>query len=294
MRWLAPLIALAGCNQAFGLDDTRLVDAAPVFFDAPPQPPPGCPAIGTPIVFGHGYTQAVAQNCRQFMPSFSSQLTLAVCTTDGLDYLIHEGRLDHGMVPAKFDVDCVVNRCYQIRTTPEGSDAFLSWFDMQASVAHFDRFHRGPDGRWANVGPFTVPFGGLSSDDWSQPSRGPERHMIVFVPLAKPVRELVATEPYETWTEIAQYNYSEFGVTTFFAPRLSPDGLRMVINGFPMGGTEYEIMQSERPTINDRFGVAKKIEGVPKVEEAVLSEDCDRMYFHGLESIFYVTRTREP
>src|SRR5687768_13963015 len=104
MRWLALVLALSGCNQAFGLDDTRLVDAGVTFFDAPPEPPPGCPPIGTPISFAPGFTQALAQNCRQFMPSFSAQSAVAVCTTTGLDFLIQEGRLDDGMVPAAFDV----------------------------------------------------------------------------------------------------------------------------------------------------------------------------------------------
>ena len=52
-------------------------------------------------------------------------------------------------------------------------------------------------------------------------------------------------------------------------------------------------MVAERATLADRFGPAVPIAGVPAdVEDAVMSDDCDRLYFFGLDSVFYQKRVR--
>lgn len=294
MRTLALLLALSGCNQAFSIEKTQLVDAAPVFFDAPPEPPPGCPAIGTPLVFAPGLTQAVAQNCQRYLPSFAPQSAVAFCSANGDRESLYEGRLDGAMFPAKLDVPCAPpNRCFEIRTTPEGSDAFFVWFEDATVSYHYDRLQRGADRTFRRVGPFTSPGqDSMNDDNWSQPTRGPERHMIVIGVIFPPIREIVATEPYDTWTEVAQYKFSDFNLLGLHAPRLSPDGLRLIVSGFPMNGTHDQTMIAERATITDRFGPAVPVAGVPPAEDAVLSDDCDRMYFFGLDSVFYQKRVR--
>src|SRR5262245_22699092 len=145
MRRLALVVALSGCNQAFSLDDTRLVDAGHPFFDAPDAPPPTCPPAGTQLTFKPGLTQAVRQSCQQYIPSFTPGSATAMCS-DGKNPGFYYGRLDDGMLPMEMDISCAPpNTCYELRTVPEGSDAFIAW--QGTTVANrFNRLRRDEEG----------------------------------------------------------------------------------------------------------------------------------------------------
>ncbi|HTL34686.1 MAG TPA: hypothetical protein VL326_16270 [Kofleriaceae bacterium] len=296
MKRLALLLALAhlsGCNQVFGLDDTRLVDASHPFFDAPPEPPPGCPPAGTQLVFAAGLTQVVFQNCRQYIPSFTPGSAIAMCEEDNGSFSY--GRVDNGLLPAEFDVPCaqLPNSCYQIRSMPEGSDALLSWFEDATLSTKLTRLRRDAEGKWHSIGAFTAPFASsFLNDDWSQPTRGPERRLIVNAPISNPVRELKATEPYDTWVEVDRYTMAQLGTLSMTSPRLTADGLHLVFKGQPPSAPMQQLMIADRASITDRFNPAMTVPGIPLVDDAVLSDDCERLYFYGLESIFYQKRMR--
>lgn len=56
------VLVLAGCNAVFGIKDTRQYDAA--YFDAPPDAPFACPALGGPApTFSPVLHQDVIQDC---------------------------------------------------------------------------------------------------------------------------------------------------------------------------------------------------------------------------------------
>jgi len=55
------------------------------------------------------------------------------------------------------------------------------------------------------------------------------------------------------------------------------------------GCNQVLVMYSSRPTIQDRFGIAQPLEGVPLTLDH-LNDDCSRVYFSGLESVFFVQR----
>ena len=67
---------------------------------------------------------------------------------------------------------------------------------------------------------------------------------------------------------------------------MATDGLRIVFYARALDQAFY-VMYSDRPTIDDRFRPADQITGVPNVADPFLTEDCARIYFSGLGSVFY-------
>ena len=80
----------------------------------------------------------------------------------------------------------------------------------------------------------------------SQPSAAPSRHML-FVDAINTLEELV-DDGTDTWTVIATYDARALGgVATPATPSLSGDGLRMVLTGYPSGGSISCAVRGARP-----------------------------------------------
>ena len=75
---------------------------------------------------------------------------------------------------------------------------------------------------------------------------------------------------------------------------MTTDGLRMVFGGLQLGGSGQAVFYADRGSLDARFGTASVLDGVPAtVTDAYLSEDCERIYFSGLQSIFYEQRAQD-
>jgi len=78
------------------------------------------------------------------------------------------------------------------------------------------------------------------------------------------------------------------------APNLSPDGLRLVFSATVMvsQSSVTGVMYASRDSVTTPFTYGEMVflQGPPaEAETPFLTEDCSRVYFSGLESVFYVT-----
>jgi hypothetical protein len=93
----------------------------------------------------------------------------------------------------------------------------------------------------------------------------------------------------DTWTAGATYAPADFGLGQVVSFQLAPDGLRAIIYGVMPPMMTAQMFYVDRPTLGARFGVAHTIE-LPLVLDAFMTADCTRVYFSGLDRIFYVDR----
>ena len=76
-------------------------------------------------------------------------------------------------------------------------------------------------------------------------------------------------------------------VTVTGMPNLSPDGLRLVLGSTTQ---QSKVMYSDRPSVDMRFRQAVPLMDIPDVPDPFLTEDCARVYFSGIGSVFYAQR----
>ncbi|MDB4958240.1 MAG: hypothetical protein JWO36_5809 [Myxococcales bacterium] len=92
------------------------------------------------------------------------------------------------------------------------------------------------------------------------------------------------------WTDIP-HAFSELGVTSAntFGSELSPDGLRLVLVAAPAGGGT-RMLYADRPSPGAPFSKVQPIEDLQYLANGFMTEDCGRVYFTTLSSVFYVPR----
>lgn len=280
MRRALFAFVLAGCNSLFDLQPTDLVeyqriDAAPL--DAPPM----CPPSGTPLAFSKYVTQAFSQPIRDYTFSTSSQLAIAQCQQP---YEVCEGRLGEPLSKAPgFDAppDWEVG---EPRLSAAGDVALVKLTRLSVSGTKFTLYARGADGRWMLASDTNLP--NQFSGSVSQPTRGPDRHVIVVD--GSGVTEWVLTD---IWRLGATYTNAQLGVASFIYPRISGDGLRMTAYGQLAAQPAYRTLYFDRASISAPWNPAQALTGAPSnINDAVLSDDCSRLYFTALNSVFFVPR----
>src|SRR5262245_28791706 len=137
MRWLTAALLLAGCNQVFGLPETKLQNTV----DAPFQ----CPAIGTPPEFSDVLRQLDIGNCYDYHPRSESGTAVAMCYVNGLAD-IHYGPIDGTLEIARgLESEDQVKLFARPRLLPNG-DMLVYWNDY--SLEGIARYHREVDGAW--------------------------------------------------------------------------------------------------------------------------------------------------
>jgi hypothetical protein len=272
------IMLVTGCNQVYGLDSTRLFDA-PYRVDARPDALPGCPAVGTELRFTGALTQVVRQPCTQYNVSLPSQLAVAQCPVGGAVFQSWEGRIDDSL--GQLAVDTPPNTVLtHARLTPEGDELYFRAFAN--GVYSLIAFTRGPTGRWENPRPLPLatpnPF--LSA----AVTRGPDRRVVRFEPSDQAFHEYAHVGA-GTWQAVATYRMADFGLQTFYSSSVTGDGLRLVIVAAPMSNV-IDIFYAERAAISDPFTTVKRIPGMSGFTEGVMTEDCSRVYFSALGSVF--------
>jgi hypothetical protein len=296
---------VCGCNQAFDLKPTKLVDAPPaVEVDA--APPPACPALGTVPRFSDDLRQIPPRQCDAYAVS-DNKMAMAICA----------GTIMRGPADGDLSETITMDMTYAYdapRLAPDGNHVFISHSDLNTFETTFVDFALAGTSL-APVGEYVAPHdttGYGETFDISTPSRGPDRH-IVYSDFNNTMQiwELVeiADRGGTEFTEVARYPLSELGsLTTFARPALSPDGLRVIFlnmeksfNGGPMpygsldlgggglcGYLSSVLMYADRASTADHFRMAQVIDTIPdQIDWPYMTEDCGRIYVSALNRIFY-------
>jgi hypothetical protein len=286
MKRIAWILALAGCNQFFELEDTRHVDAAPVFFDATPDAAPVCPDPSEIPKFDRELHQAVYvdADCAWYQTS-AVGLALAVCDTRKTTSPIREASVGPitEMSIASGNIGAV-GSVYNIALAPEGNEVFIARYD-NALGAGIWRYQRDATGAWTKMEKLPVTFS--AGQLVSSVTRGPRRHMLVLES-NQAIREWAIDEG-GVWRDVGTYTATNLYANAVFGMNLSADGRRLVMQATNI---QYDIvmMYTHRASIDDRFGPAMTLVDAPGARDAFFTEDCDRMYFSGLGAVFYVRR----
>lgn len=280
MRRAALVVVLAGCNQVFDLNETVHVDAARI--DAVPDAAVTCPPTGTAPRFSTQLTQAIAQTCNEYVFSSTTQMALATCYSDQKAG-VFEGRLDEEMVPARGFAPPANFQIERVRLAPDGDFAFTRLASFTLGTYRIGTYQRAPDGTWLQGADLqmTATYGTMLA----AMTRGSPRHGLRFDSDAYVFEEEVE-EVNGSWTLVGTYHAADLGVAAFITPYLSPDGLRLVFWGTDAAAVPH-VYYADRPDVMSRFGPAAALE-VPVVYDPFLSEDCKRLYFTSLDSVFYI------
>jgi hypothetical protein len=271
------LLAVAGCNQVFGLQPTRLVDAA--YYDAKPAQ---CPAIGTVPTFSRTDI-FYSPNCLSYFPA-EAGVGLADCSP------VLQGPPDSAtLTPA------TVPSIYYVhpRPAPEGDRAIFA--HVSSSTLRPDEIdlltYNGQ--AWGN--PTKMPIDATAVDDVGAPSRSTGgAHVVATAANGTMFLEYVASGG--TWTQLPAILPTALGLagSSYVGDAsLTPDGRRMVFFCQQTQGELAALYYADRASIGDAFGMASKIAVdavVGAIDHPYLSEDCGRLYFTDSSTIFVATQ----
>jgi hypothetical protein len=265
-------VLLGGCNPLLGLDPTHAIDAA--YFDAPPDAPYGCPSTGTLPRFSRQFRQAVLQDCTQYSLSLRAGTALARCADN-----YYEGQVDGALTLALGLQSTGAITIRQARLGPDGDVAIVS-FDESATRKH--TFAHRTGAAWV-LDPIPVDSAGRFLVI-STPTRGPAVHLVGLTPTG--MHELVQL-PDQSWRDAATYSNASLHLSGLGGDylNLSPDGLRLVYLGASFDGAG--LLYSDRATLADAFGPFRPLEPVEFVGNAQLTEDCERLYFSALGTVWF-------
>lgn len=281
------LIAIAACNPVFGLEPTKLVDAA--YFDSPIDAPPRCPTTGGAPAFKDVFHQLDATGCTSYTQS-DAGFAMVACGPPMMPKRPAKGGLDGPFRPLTYPLPPTTGTL-DVRLAPEGDLALVRLQGFLPTLTYYDVVVPDATGeQWTTIGSIPTTTSATNIPQISTPSRGPVRHVIrVGNAQSSPymLDELVGDGA--SWTVRDTYEFAPaLGVSWIPAPMsLSPDGLRLVFLG--VSATGPVTMYAERPSIDSRFGAAQPIASVPTgLEAPFLTSDCARLYFTVVDRVFYV------
>lgn len=278
MRGVALLVLACACDQVFGIQHTHSNDAP--FFDAPTDAPFACPMLGTTPMYSPYVHLVSADDCFEYTPSFTSGRVVASgCNDSG--YPIYEGPFEGPLEPA-IPAEAATVELTHPRLTPDGTQMYV-WRDVANVPSNILAFTRASDGTWQTTSAPGFPIDATPSNI----IRGPSDDRMLLVPSAG--SELDEwSDAGGTWHQLAVHPVSELGVTFVSASSLSSDGLRLIVLADSSFGFSMSVY-SDRMNIDGPFRAAELLTGVPTDEhDAVISDDCARIYLSGLGALFYV------
>jgi hypothetical protein len=267
MRWAA-LLGLWGCNQIYGLDKTRL---------PPPDGPYACPELGAAApTFSRTIYQAFTQPSSSY--HFNPTGTLAVASAFDA---IYTGRFGE---PLTLRPEIVAPSGYFFfdpHPSADGERLYIqSRFEplvgaLGAGIAVYEQ----SSGTWRYVE--DLPAIVSSKGSPSTVFNGPAGDRIIFTNVS-------TLEEYEhiggQWIlQGAVHDRAAIQIDSFVQMAVTSDGLRAVYRG----GENTRMMYTDRPNLGAWFRTPEPLAGVPKVLDAQLTDDCARIYYSGLGSVFY-------
>jgi hypothetical protein len=282
MRW-GLLVALSGCNQIFGLQETKLIDAAGAGVDAPFE----CPPIGMTPKYTGTLQLWLNRNCNGYTISERGRAA-AYCRDSGYAEL---GAVGDALsvapgLPRYGDNDMLWD---QARLAPE-NDEIMFRRDLAVANPPPDAvqiwIYREVAGTWTHTS--TFPVTGQYNLSVSTTSRGPDRRLMMLEDAAKALRELGNTGA--GWVDLQRvYSLADLGgFDSIYGAMLSYDGRRMTFWGVKQGpGTGF--YYTDRSSLADRFRVATLLEGLPADtnSDLYMTDDCGRAYVSRGNAMYY-------
>jgi hypothetical protein len=262
MRAALLVVALASCNRVFGLTRTEL---------PPPDAPPSCPALGTLPQFARELHQSVFQACDYLSVSRDSGMAMAECF-EPMSFI------GYGPIDGELAVTAIDSQLRYPQLAPEGDRAYLWQSVGTAEIAIFSLAGT----TWTRSGQIAV-----DAYVFTPPSRSP-RHMIVVTRVDRKVHELV--EDASGWTDSDSFTLPAMGVDDISGATLTADGLHLLLYATPIGSIDYAVLYADRASVDQRFGTAQPLLGVPPVYDPFMTEDCGRIYFSAsdLQQVLYL------
>jgi hypothetical protein len=230
--------------------------------------------------------------CTAYTQSSTADLAIGVCTgvAGASNTLIEQGPVDSELQGTDITPSAGFDFSYAA-LAPEGDQLWVIRGEAAAGVATISVYDRAPPNSWtfAYVA-YTLPATDTGAS-LSPPMRvGPDRHMLYTV--GADIHELQELS-LGVWSELRIYGRNSLGVMLFGSATLSPDGLRMVFTGTSSGPGPGSpgVFYSDRASVTDAFTTSTFLEGPPvDGQTPFLTEDCGRVYFSGLGSVFFVAQ----
>jgi hypothetical protein len=284
MRFAVALLTLCACNQVFGLDPTLPLNADAAYFDAPADAPFACPAIGVTPPFSKILHQ-IPQSCLKTTASLNTDRAFAECEQQQLAAGPAGGPL---ALVAGFELANGIHYDSP-RVVPEGDQVVIRRWNISTVVGEVQLYDIGEAGQLTFVHEIKLP-NNIATDSFvafGAPSRGPKRRMFVRQNML-PLSEIELDETGAS-SVVASYTESDLGVTGFtgLPPSFTGDGLRIVFNAY---NTQNGLFYADRLTTNDRFVAARVLMDVPNAADGFMTEQCERVYFSALGSVFWIQR----
>jgi hypothetical protein len=283
MKALTALALLSGCNSVFGNDRVTaspLIDAQ--FFDTKLDAPPACPA-GLPRFRPDLYDVETDGTCFSYSVAEDGTV-LALCKTDdAAPAVLEAGSLVIG-VPMTMALNTITTNLptsitlLGVRLAPEGDFALVRFFDSTVVIHAL----RNVGGTWTDEGEVPIP----PQDYYSTPSRGPTRHLLEWTQASNKLVELVGDGT--SWsTAMAAYVPAGFeSISGDFG--LTPDGLRMVAVTGATGVLGSVPRYGARSDLSSPFTTATTLDEPTTITQPFLTNDCDALFFIGLDRLLYV------
>jgi hypothetical protein len=285
MRFAPALLAICGCNQVFGLEQTIPVAGDAQYFDAPADAPFACPPPGQTPQFSRLLHQ-IPQNCIEYSPSAAAGRAFAQCYEPRQQ--LAEGPLDGPFTPVDAFALAGGSHFDLAQLVPEGDEVIVRRWEDSSVVGRITVWHLDAAGTPTFDHDIQLPNNQTidSFVKFGAPSRGPLRRMIVQNGTGDPMEiEFDATG---ASTLVASYKPADLGLTNIagIAPALTPDGLRSVL--YAASSTASGMFYTDRASLAETFRAASHLEHVPGAPDPYLTGACERLYFSSLGSIFWV------
>jgi hypothetical protein len=122
-------------------------------------------------------------------------------------------------------------------------------------------------------------------DSVGVPSRGPRARFLHARPNAGMLDEYVE-DPAGVWTRVASYTATELGTVAFYNTfNLTDDGLNVIYWASTTTGSG--IYRASRTSVDEKLANPTPLPGLPRtVYDPYMTNDCSRVYFSGLNSVF--------
>jgi hypothetical protein len=267
VRWT--LLALAGCNQIFGLPETTHVGD---YYDAHVDAPYACPPLGGTPQFGRVLEQLVIQPVVNYSETLSGR-GVGVCIDSSGRHSVCEGPIGMPLAPIPSATPSTLFGLVA-RMTQDGERILVLPID---TVGQINIYRRG-DTTWTTEAPF--PVTGVA--DLSPLAATATGNRVLL-------RTSANGSVYEEWSDdTGVWQRAVVHPLANIAPlaytlRVTADGLHAVVHTGDLKQTYY----TDRPTVNDQFRAATLLADTPRDVELYLTNNCSRLYAAGLGSVFY-------
>jgi hypothetical protein len=289
MRWL--VVFACGCNSILGLRDdfTRRPPSDAQFFDTPADAAFTCPPIGTAPTFKHGLHATPLIDCHSYSISHRASLAVTFCGPYDSS-AVSEGPIEGEVAPVQIVDTAAYNRYYEPRLASDGDELVrMRWAKSPDLHYTFEIDHRDAPLVWTPIDllPFSVlDTGEQTNPCWSNITGGADRRALVIDDPAGSASWILHeySNTGAGWVVHDSYPVTLLQTTVINTPALTADGLRLVFTG--VDGIRY----ADRPSLSDRFGPSQLLTGgVPTgVDYPVLDDDCGKLYFSALDTVFFV------